>query len=88
MDGACTHAEYYGQFVTAETKALVIRVIGLYRINNSKNEHFNDIPLSEWDRLVPKAPGSGQFQKAGDFYTIAGGVCLLKEAARQIRESK
>jgi hypothetical protein len=43
--------------------------------------------LREWDALVPKLPGSGGFTRAGDYYTKANGVCLAKEAARQIIEA-
>lgn len=87
MAGKCTHREYYGQFVNAGTKSVVLHGIGRELLLASKDEHLNDIPLALWDRLVPEAPGSGGFAKAGDFYTIAGGVCLLKEAARQIVEN-
>lgn len=86
MNKLCTHEEYYAQFVNEGTKSLVLRCIGRERIVNSKDEHFNDIPLKLWDNLVPKAPGSGKFKDAGDYYTLAGGVCMLKEAARQIKE--
>lgn len=86
MAGACTHREYYAQFVDHRTRYLVAEGIGAERIKASTHPHFSDIPLSEWDRLTPKAAGSGKFEKAGDYYTLAGGVCMLKEAAEQIRE--
>ena len=83
----CTHRQYYGQFVNAGTKARVLSGIGLAALKKSTDAHFNDIPLHKWDRLVPKCTGSAGFAKAGDYYTLAGGVSLLKEAARQILES-
>ena len=86
MAGACTHREYYAQFVNEGTRYLVAQRIGAERIKTSIHPHFSDIPLHEWDKLTPKAPGSVQFEKAGDYYTLAGGVCMLKEAAEQIRE--
>lgn len=86
MIGACTHREYYAQFVNHRTRYLVAQHIGAERIKASTHPHFSDIPLSEWDRLTPCAAGSAQFEKAGDYYTVAGGVCMLKEAAEQIRE--
>jgi hypothetical protein len=85
-DGMQAHRKYIGQFVNARTKAAVIQVIGLDRIIKSEHVHFSDIPLKEWDRLVPNLPGSAGFAKAGDYYTLSNGVCLAKEAARQIRE--
>lgn len=86
MAGACTHREYYAQFVNAGTVAYIARAIGADRIKSSTHPHFSDIPLATWDRLTPNAPGSGNFKKAGDYYTLAGGVCMLKEAAEQIRK--
>ena len=81
------HRRYFGQFVTPGTKYRVLSVIGLERLMASTDEHFNDIPLSAWDGMVPLLPGSGSFEKAGDYYTLANGVCLAKEAARQIVEA-
>lgn len=86
LSGACTHSEYYGQFVTDRTLAYVASRIGKDRILASTDPHFNDIPLRLWDSITPKAPGSSLFEKAADYYTLAGGVCMLKEAARQIKE--
>lgn len=80
------HCRYYGQFVTPGTKYRVLSAIGLDRLMQSTNPHFNDIPLALWDQLAPGLPGSGGFSKAGDYYTLANGVCLAKEAARQIIE--
>ena len=86
MAGECTHREYFAQFTTPGTIALVKRGIGVKRILASHDPHFNDIPLREWDALVPRAPGSGRFAAAGEQYTLAAGVCLLKEAAQQIKD--
>ena len=86
VNGKWSHREYYGQFVTNGTKRLVINGIGIEAIQASTDPYFNDIPLDLWDRLVPGCPGSSKFKGAGDYYTLAGGVCLLKEAARQIKE--
>lgn len=84
---SAAHRRYFGQFVTDNTKRSVLSVIGLKALLTSTNPHFNDIPLAKWDSIVPKLPGSGGFEKAGDFYTKANGVCLAKEAARQIVEA-
>lgn len=84
------HRAYYSQFVTDEIKHLVLRGITRPKIEQSiDHPSFNDIPLSEWDALVPKLPRSveDQLREHGDYLTMAGGVCILKEAARQIRES-
>ena len=85
-DGPAAHRRYFGQFVTNGTKHRVLSHIGLERLMQSTDPHLNDIPLALWDRLTPQLPGSGGFAKAGDYYTLANGVCLAKEAARQIVE--
>ena len=87
-DGPAAHRRYYGQFVTPGTKYRVLSAIGLDRLMKSTDPHLNDIPLELWDRLTPQLPGSGGFTKAGDYYTLANGVCLAKEAARQIIEAQ
>jgi hypothetical protein len=86
IEAAARHRTYYGQFVTPATIQRVVVCIGRDRILSSTDPHFNDIPLHLWDHLVPALPGSGQFAEAGDTYTLGGGVCLAKEAARQWRE--
>ena len=85
---SAAHRRYFGQFVTDGTKYRVLSLIGLDRLKSSTCPHFNDIPLKLWDQLTPQLPGSAGFSKAGDFYTLANGVCLAKEAARQIIESQ
>lgn len=87
-DGAAAHRRYFGQFVTTGTKHWVLSAIGLDRLKASTDPHFNDIPLALWDKLTPQLPGSAGFAKAGDYYTLANGVCLAKEAARQIIEAQ
>lgn len=48
------------------------------------DEHLNTIPLSTWDALGLrcKAAVSRALKERGDFWSIAGGVCSYKQAAR------
>lgn len=90
MNRECTHRQYYGQFVTENTRALVGRVIGLQSLRLSKDEHFNDIPLARWDgmvngRMIP-AGTDAKLRSLGDWLSMAAGVCILKEAAQQLLE--
>jgi hypothetical protein len=85
LQGECTHREYYSQFVTDAIIRIVRNSIGMDAINNSKDEHMNDIPLQLWDRLTHVIHCN--FDAAGDFRTNSGCVCVLKEAAKQIKES-
>jgi hypothetical protein len=89
MDGEITHDEYYSQFVTAGTKDLVCGLIGLDRIKESTDKHLNDIPLKEWDsvgHMIQTTPSDLRLRmdKAGDYCTKAGLVCIAKAAARSL----
>lgn len=87
LDGKCSHAEYYGQFVDAGVIARVSRAIGVDRIKSSTDPHFNDIPLRKWDRVLVPVPRhiARSMKERGDYATLAGAVCVAKAAARQIR---
>lgn len=90
LDGKCTHREYYSQFVTNGIKNSVLSSFG-DELFSSKDEHFNDIKLTRWDMLANYAVrGNGVSEKMkerGDYLTLAGSVCILKEAAKQIKEN-
>ena len=86
MSGAATHADYYGQFVTERTRQAVAAAIGADKIRNSTDPHFNDIPLHLWDRLTTSLPAVSIRSVGDDYPTLAGLVCVAKEAARQIKE--
>ncbi len=95
-DGKKAHMEYYGQFVTPYIRHLVSRKFG-DRLNHC-TEHFNEIPLEEWDVLAggtgSRSSGKVSFpadlavslKSVGDFMTLSVAVCILKEAARQIKD--
>ncbi len=87
----CTHREYYAQFVTKGIKVMVESRIGLQRILNSKDEHLNDIPLAEWDRLAGcRMSGSqliGTPTPRIDDGSLSSAVCTFKEAAKQLIET-
>ena len=74
-----THREYYEQMVTNQTLRLVSDHIGIARLMKSTDEHLNDIPLKEWDRLAKVA----SFTLAdGEIRSLSTVVCVLKESAR------
>lgn len=86
MAKECTHREYYGQFVTKETIARVVRHIGKDRLLKSADEHLNDIPLELWDMLPLFSSQFKWFEEAGDWVSLSSQVCVNKEAARQFIE--
>lgn len=84
------HREYYSQFVTPKVKQLVLRRIGRKELLRSTDPHLNDIRLALWDRLVCQIDGVAVtlLREAGDSLSLGTGVCMLKEAARQIIEEE
>ena len=85
MTNRCTHAEYYGQLVTQAMKDHIVRSIP-QALAKSTDPVFNDIPLSTWDRLGMAYSLRSEFKALGDIKSDAGMVCVLKEAARQVKE--
>lgn len=88
-DSKAAHRAYYAQFVVPAHFADLGNLMGLIeRIKSSNDPHFNNILLSTWDRIaVPVAAEStARMKECGDYPTLAGAVCILKEAAQQIRE--
>jgi hypothetical protein len=91
VERSALHRAYYAQFVTAAHFARLQRRVGMIeKIKKSQCPHFNNIPLSTWDLLALPLPAESvaAMKACGDYPTLAGAVCTLKEAAEQIRESK
>ena len=89
LDGEATHREYYAQFVTEGIKTTVLSRFDIDRLVSAFNadEHLNGIPLQSWDNIrFYNMEVIRQMEECGDGLTLAGQVCILKEAARQIVE--
>lgn len=91
MQGEASHEDYYGQFVTPGIKSMVLVWVGRQGVLNSRDPHFNDIPLEIWDGLAMSAFARGEIiplLPSDESYSLATGVCVLKIAARAIRDNK
>lgn len=88
---AKNHRQYFADFVTPSVIKMVKQRIGLKRILSSTDEHFNNIPLKEWDSLYDYfKPHIAKINKEkGNKHTTcySDNTCMLKEAAKQIKES-
>ena len=86
--GNASHREYYGQFADEAVLDGIKRDLGLERIMASKDEYFNDIPLTVWDYLPCMRSNNinEKLIECGDFPSMAGLCCIAKEGARQLRE--
>ncbi len=78
----CTYEEYYRQFTRYITPPSEL----VTKAQQSKDEHYNDIPLRVWDKygfiVRNNAAVHQAMKKAGDYLTPAGIVCILKQAVR------
>lgn len=96
IKGNKVHREYYSQFVTPEIKAIVLSFLKSelslkkykkYTLEQLKVNSFNDIPLKLWDNLTYCIRVKEALEAKGDYPTLAGKVCILKEAASQLIEN-
>jgi len=87
LNKECSHREYYAQFVDDGQKRMVVQVISKKKLLTLTDEHLNDIGLDTWDRIGLSYSSSCKLKEAGDGFTLAGAVCINKEAARQIIEA-
>lgn len=91
LAGECSHETYYAQFVTNGVIETVKRNIGEDKIAASTDEHFNDIPLRQWDMLnaaIYNTMNMKRFRALQTYgFTLCDAVCIAKQAARMIKES-
>lgn len=86
MNDRVTFTEYYRS--VAQTAGIRINdpnlIARVQRALAKGDEHLNTIPLQDWDIMAQSAYWSlsAAFQKHADFYSLADGVCVMKQAAR------
>ena len=83
MDEKVSFDEYYNQFVDQKVITLVVDMIGADTILESKDEHFNDIPLADWDAVGACLPNI-KWPK-DDWSSRSGLVCIGKQAAARYK---
>jgi hypothetical protein len=86
LNKECSHSEYYAQFVTQSVVNLVERTftIEVLKSAHQSDKHFNSIPLYKWDNIATFVNSGVLMKECGDFLTLSGQICILKEAARQL----
>jgi len=90
LSGACTHHEYYAQFVTPRIRNIVASRVDLDKFIQDEQSHTvsgKHYAITFWDNLMPTgfpADIAEAMRRAGDYPTKAGAVCLLKCAATML----
>ena len=87
-------AAYYGEIIdeAGGPKAFIPRLpVPLARIREALEAgdvHLNKIPLYSWDAKALPVPAkvAAAMRARGDCPTLAGAVCVLKEAARRLAQ--
>lgn len=90
LNNECTHREYYAQFVNEDILCLIRLWFSVEELRKAyeEDEHLNSIPLGKWDALAKSLTLVKKLLiEAGDYLTLAVGVCIAKEAAMQIIHS-
>ena len=85
MEGRMSHHAYYSA-IAKECGISFKRSNMLPQIKEALakgDEHLNSIPLTIWDSMAIRntARISTVLKEHGDFYSLAGGVCVMKTAA-------
>lgn len=84
MNKECTHQEYYLPIAQECGISLVKSDIAWYCLRDT-DENFNQLTsLGQWDRIAVLSERCFRkaLEKRGDFYSLAGGLCILKAMAR------
>lgn len=90
----CSHREFYGQYVNEYVLGVVRNCGHLKQILASTDKHLKDVPLAMWDKLAMSVSGYvGRrnvelcgYKNATS--SLSDCVCVLKEAARQLKEAE
>lgn len=92
MEGRCSHSDYYAELALALYEASLLRLPSACQGEKVVDAlergdiHLNTIPLSLWDgAAIPfmrMAAAHRIFMERGDWVSLGGFVCALKEFAR------
>lgn len=87
MEGRATYEAYYSEIV----KECGVRVGEhlMVQVRKSTDPHLNDVPLMQWGSLHGYSARVNLAMAArGDYLTLAGAVCVEKQAAKMQLEAE
>lgn len=80
------HHRYYGEVAAAAGVKVPAHIVDWCRKSLLEgDEYFNRIKLETWDNLAAQYKGAitSALRARGDFWSLSGGVCTMKQAARR-----
>ena len=89
LAGEVSHEEYYRIIAKEAGISFPVDHELVHRaLKSTDKENLNDIPLHEWDGYASGARSAidKAMRKHGDWYSMAGGVCVMKNAVKKTIE--
>lgn len=89
MNLEITHEEFYDAVAARLNSRYLFSEQLMKRVKAalaSGDVHLNSIPLSEWDAIADrvKMTVSAVLKEHGDSWSLAGGICTVKQAAKTV----
>lgn len=84
LNNRCSFEDYYGDVIAGLRIHFSENFLAKVREALKTDKNLNNIPLEQWDAMGFPYEGAlaRRFKERGDSYSLAGGVCALKTAAR------
>lgn len=87
IERSLVHHQYYLQFSSPALERLVLDTFGFNRLKEAyaTDRHFNNIPLKQWDNLLPvfkKMVDMQKIKSLGEGLSLSTCVCVLKNIAQ------
>ena len=91
LDGNATHSDYYGEicealgFVWRGTPEQIAILASAMKAGNTSFNKLSEMPTPRyWDTVAPSQISlRAELKKRGDQWSLSGGLCCAKEAARR-----
>ena len=81
------HDEYFLQFANPIIRRILSNSITVEQLRESKDPHFNDIPLDRWDSIakyITPYINNERLKEAREFNSLSTRDCILKALAKDL----
>jgi hypothetical protein len=84
LNGKCTPADYYAQFITPTGVALVERSPIFQTLKNTEVKKLTDLPLMGWNGIGSASDACRLLTELGDHWSLATSVVINKTIAAHL----